>query len=145
MYDGAVVQVGTPVELFNRPNHTFVGYFIGSPGMNVLPCELDQGRPVFHGHLLDTRHPASGDLGGKLEIGVRPEFVHFADHGIPVQIEKVEDLGRYQVVTAMHESDTIKMVVGEDEQVPAENPQIAFDPDYTRIYHDDWVVGGQAP
>ncbi|MGD8350493.1 MAG: ABC transporter ATP-binding protein, partial [Gammaproteobacteria bacterium] len=41
MYDGAVVQVGTPVELFNRPNHTFVGYFIGSPGMNVLPCELD--------------------------------------------------------------------------------------------------------
>ena len=32
MYDGTVVQVGTPVELFNRPNHTFVGHFIGSPG-----------------------------------------------------------------------------------------------------------------
>jgi len=144
MYDGAVVQVGTPVELFSQPNHTFVGYFIGSPGMNVLPCELDHGRPVFHGLPVDTRHPASGDLGGKLEIGVRPEFVHFADRGIPVQIEKVEDLGRYQVVTALHGSDTIKMVVGEDERVPSENPQIAFDPEYTRIYHDDWVVGGQA-
>ena len=144
MYDGSVVQVGTPVELFNRPNHTFVGYFIGSPGMNVLPCSLDHGNPVFHGHPLATNHPAAGDLGGKLEVGVRPEFVRFADDGIPVRIEKVEDLGRYQVVTAVHESDTIKMVVGEDERVPSENAQIAFDPEFTRIYHDDWVVEEQA-
>jgi len=70
--------------------------------------------------------------------------VHFSDSGIPVRIEKVEDLGRYQVVTAVHEADTIKMVVGEDEQVPSENPQVAFDPEFTRIYRDDWVVGEQA-
>ena len=36
MYEGAVVQIGTPAELFERPGHTFVGYFIGSPGMNLL-------------------------------------------------------------------------------------------------------------
>ena len=41
MHEGAVVQIGTPVELFERPRHTFVGHFIGSPGMNVLPCEID--------------------------------------------------------------------------------------------------------
>ena len=35
---GEVVQIGTPVELFETPQHTFVGHFIGSPGMNVLPC-----------------------------------------------------------------------------------------------------------
>ena len=40
MYDGSIVQVGTPVELFNKPNHTFVGYFIGSPGMNFLGCKM---------------------------------------------------------------------------------------------------------
>ena len=39
MHDGRVVQIGTPQELFERPEHTFVGYFIGSPGMNVLPCD----------------------------------------------------------------------------------------------------------
>ncbi len=144
MVDGAVVQVGTPVELFNQPNHTFVGYFIGSPGMNVLPCTLDGGQPVFHNHLLSTTYPASADLDGKLEIGVRPEFVRFSDDGIPVEIEKVEDLGRYQVVTALHEDETIKMVVGEDETIPAESPKIAFDPNFTRIYHNDWVVGGPA-
>ena len=41
MIDGQVVQAGTPVELFERPRHTFVGHFIGSPGMNVLPCAVD--------------------------------------------------------------------------------------------------------
>ncbi len=144
MYDGAVVQVGTPVELFNRPNHTFVGYFIGSPGMNVLPVKLDGGQPVFHNHLLSTTYPAGADLDGKLEVGVRPEFVRFSDEGLPVEIDKIEDLGRYQVVTALHEDETIKMIVGEDERIPAESPKIAFDPDFTLIYHNDWVVGGPA-
>ena len=41
MYEGEVVQLGTPQELFERPAHRFVGYFIGSPGMNFLPCRLD--------------------------------------------------------------------------------------------------------
>ncbi len=38
MNDGRAVQIGTPAELFDRPEHTFVGYFIGSPGMNFLPA-----------------------------------------------------------------------------------------------------------
>jgi glycerol transport system ATP-binding protein len=39
MHEGQIVQTGTPVELFEKPKHTFVGHFIGSPGMNILPCE----------------------------------------------------------------------------------------------------------
>ncbi len=73
---------------------------------------------------------------------MRPEFVRFSDDGIPVEIDKVEDLGRYHVVTALHEDETIKMIVGEDEVIPLESPRIAFDPEHTRIYHNDWVVGG---
>ena len=140
MYDGGVVQVGTPVELFNRPKHTFVGYFIGSPGMNVLPCKLENGQPVFANNLLSSGYPADADLSGKLEIGIRPEFVRFGDDGIPVEIQKVEDLGRYQVVTVKHEAEQIKMLVGEDEAVPSESPMIQFDPENLHIYRDDWVV-----
>src|SRR5258707_7601275 len=40
MHDGRVVQSGTPAELFEKPAHTFVGYFIGSPGMNIVPAEV---------------------------------------------------------------------------------------------------------
>ncbi|MEM9840946.1 MAG: ABC transporter ATP-binding protein, partial [Pseudomonadota bacterium] len=46
---GEVVQIGTPVELFERPAHTFVGHFIGSPGMNVLPAEVRDGGAFFAG------------------------------------------------------------------------------------------------
>ncbi len=142
MYDGWIVQVGTPVELFNHPNHTFVGYFIGSPGMNVLPCALDNGKPVFQNHQLDTDYPVDNGLQGKLEVGVRPEFVDFSDDGIPVAIDKVEDLGRYQVVTVNHEDIAIKMIVNEGDSIPSESPKISFNPRYTRVYHDDWAVGG---
>jgi glycerol transport system ATP-binding protein len=141
MYDGGVVQVGTPVELFNRPRHTFVGYFIGSPGMNVLPCTLDHGQPVFANRRLESGYATNAEPGGKLEIGIRPEFVSFSDDGIPVAIEKVEDLGRYQVVTVRHESEQIKMVVGEDQDIPAESPKIHFQRDHLHLYHDDWAMG----
>jgi len=140
MYDGGVVQVGTPVELFNRPSHTFVGYFIGSPGMNVLPCTFDRGQPVFANHRLAPEYPFDTDPGGKLEIGIRPEFVSFSDDGIPVAIEKVEDLGRYQVVTVRHEAEQIKMVVGEDHAIPAESPRIHFQREHLHLYRDDWAV-----
>ncbi len=140
MHDGSVVQVGTPVDLFNRPQHTFVGYFIGSPGMNVLPCSLDGGRPVFANNLLSSGYPADTDSSGKLEIGIRPEFVRFSAEGIPVEILKVEDLGRYQVVTVRHAAEEIKMVVGEDQPIPGESPHIEFDPAQLHLYRDDWRV-----
>ena len=44
MHDGRVVQSGTPAELFDKPAHTFVGYFIGSPGMNIVPAEVQRPR-----------------------------------------------------------------------------------------------------
>lgn len=140
MYDGTVVQVGTPVELFNRPQHTFVGYFIGSPGMNILPCTVDNGQPVFLNNPIQMSSPISKALNGKLEVGIRPEFVDFAEDGIPVNIEKVEDLGRYQVVTLKHESEVIRMVIGEDQVIPTENPRVQFNPEHTMVYCDDWVV-----
>jgi glycerol transport system ATP-binding protein len=144
MYDGTVVQVGSPVELFNQPQHTFVGYFIGSPGMNILPCTIDQGQPVFYNNLLKTSCPVSGDLNGKLEVGIRPEFIEFVSDGIPVTIEKAEDLGRYQVLTLKHESEVIKMVLKEGQAIPTESPKIQFNPTHTRVYCDDWVVEGSS-
>jgi glycerol transport system ATP-binding protein len=54
MYEGEVVQIGTPEELFNEPAHTFVGYFIGSPGMNVIPAR-SAARPQGSGHQIGSR------------------------------------------------------------------------------------------
>ena len=49
MNEGQIVQTGTPVELFEKPKHTFVGHFFGSPGMNILACEIKNGEVNFSG------------------------------------------------------------------------------------------------
>ena len=86
MHEGTVVQIGTPVELFESPKHTFVGHFIGSPGMNVLPCEIDQGAPILAGWKIEVETRVEQTMGGaRLEIGVRPEFVSFSSDGPPYQ------------------------------------------------------------
>ncbi len=141
MHEGTVVQIGTPVELFERPRHTFVGHFIGSPGMNVLPCVVEDGRPVFAGRPIPTAHAvATHDGGARLEIGVRPEFVSFAADGIPVEIDRVSDAGRYRIVDARHGGHVIKLLVPEGEALPADGAHIHFDPGHTQVYADGWMV-----
>ena len=142
MHEGSVVQVGTPVDLFERPQHTFVGHFIGSPGMNVLPGQID-GTKVLLGSTAvgkvskDLELPESSD---EVEIGVRPEFVKFANKGVPVQVTKVSDAGRFQIVETRHEDNIIRLLVPEGKPVPSENAKLAFDPAYTKVYVNGWAV-----
>ncbi|HJS37942.1 MAG TPA: ABC transporter ATP-binding protein [Burkholderiales bacterium] len=142
MHDGAIVQVGTPVELFERPRHTFVGHFIGSPGMNVLPCEIEAGQARFAGVPL----AAAGRVapGARTEIGVRPEFVRFADQGVPVRVARVADGGRHQIVETRHGDTVIRVLLKEGERVPGEHARLAFDPAFTRLYVDGWMAGEAA-
>ena len=141
MHDGTVVQVGTPVDLFERPQHTFVGHFIGSPGMNVLPCQIADGVARFAGNALPLASSAMPEADAeRIEIGVRPEFVRFDDAGFPVEIVKVDDLGRYQIVELRHDQYSIKMVADEDAVIPSERPRIVFDKSHTRLYADGWLV-----
>lgn len=141
MQEGEVVQIGTPVDLFERPHHTFVGHFIGSPGMNVLPCQVEQGRPVYDGVLLDTENDIRvEDPTARLEIGIRPEFVSFASQGIPVQVEKVSDAGRYNIVEARHGEDIIRLLVPEGDQVPSDAGFLKFDSLHTHVYGNDWMI-----
>ena len=83
MYGGQIVQFGTPRELFERPGHTFVGYFIGSPGMNLIDVQCCEGGVRFADTLLplsDALNQRLAELDGKrLQVGIRPEFVHVWD------------------------------------------------------------------
>ncbi len=144
MNEGQVVQVGTPVELFERPQHTFVGHFIGSPGMNVLPCRVENRTAMVDGVSIETANAADcrDDQSGRLEIGVRPEFVSFADEGLPVRVEKVSDAGRFQIVDTRHEGHKIKLLVTDADSIPSDGAFLRFDPRFTQVYHEGWVIGG---
>ncbi|HSS66459.1 MAG TPA: ABC transporter ATP-binding protein [Gammaproteobacteria bacterium] len=141
MNEGEIVQVGTPVELFERPGHTFVGYFIGSPGMNVLPCEVSDGKFAFAGQEIEAANAgAYRGNGGVLELGVRPEFVTFAADGIPVDIVKVFEAGPHRIAETVHAGHVIKVLVPEGRPIPDDGARLRFDPAHTQIYQDGWIV-----
>ncbi len=81
MYDGQIVQIGTPAELFERPRHTFVGYFIGSPGMNVLPARIDGSTATIGSETIALNFRPEIKAGAKTELGIRPEFVSTRSRG----------------------------------------------------------------
>ncbi|WP_298846355.1 ABC transporter ATP-binding protein [uncultured Ruegeria sp.] len=139
MQDGEVVQIGTPVELFERPQHTFVGHFIGSPGMNVLPCEAKGDRAIFEGHEVMLEGPTHGD-GGRTDLGIRPEYVGFGETGIPAQVTKVSDIGRHFVVSAMVGNTPLKAVVEHNAPNPGSHVFLKFKPEHSRVYRDGWIV-----
>ena len=143
MYNGEIVQIGTPAELFERPRHTFVGYFIGSPGMNVLPAKIDGTSVDIGGQTLSLGFAPQIASGAKVELGIRPEFVRLGREGMPVTISKVEDIGRHKIVRASFANQPIAIVVNEDGDIPAE-PKVTFDPGGINIYADSWRVGGEA-
>jgi glycerol transport system ATP-binding protein len=141
MNAGEVVQIGTPVELFEQPQHTFVGHFIGSPGMNVLPAAIENGRALFDGQPVEVANPVAS-AEGVLELGVRPEFVRFAPTGIPATVTNVADAGRYRIVDTQSGGHRIKLLVDEGEPIPSGTVHLGFAPGQARLYRDGWLIGG---
>lgn len=148
MYDGEVVQLGTPQELFEAPAHRFVGYFIGSPGMNFLGAHLvadglgiDGTEIVLGGHWAAEarRRPRS-----RLAIGIRPEFMgvaaHPRDDAVPAKLVAVQDLGNFKLVKARLGPHEVIAKIPEDQPVPADRAHLVFQPEWTRLYADDRLV-----
>jgi glycerol transport system ATP-binding protein len=104
MTRGRAVQIGSASDLFERPHHTFVGHFIGSPGMNFLPARSDESGVSVAGQIVMPPNAALNGSGGALELGVRPEYVVLAAPGSPGSISgevtRTQDIGTYWLVTA---------------------------------------------
>lgn len=141
MFDGRVVQMGTPQELFETPEHTFVGYFIGSPGMNVLDAKVTGDTAVLAGtEILLGR--GFGPLKGKTELGVRPEFTSLkaGDEGLPVTIKRVEDVGRHKIVRADFHGTEINIIAEEGTNISPDMNRVIFDTAGINVYSDSWRV-----
>ena len=141
MHDGRVVQIGTPQELFERPAHRFVGYFIGSPGMNFLPAEIAGSSARLAGgttlSLSGHYAPASG------AIGIRPEHLFLTDRGgLPVTIRRIEDVGRHRLIRAKFQGAPLNIVAPEG--LPIDGlPRVGFDARRINVYVGDWRVAPQ--
>jgi glycerol transport system ATP-binding protein len=117
MTRGRAVQVGSPADLFERPSHTFVGNFIGSPGMNFL-----KARMVLDGlHIGAQVLPVPASLGlplGEIKLGIRPEYVALAaaqtPGALPMVVSQVQDVGTHFIVTAQYDGQVVKARLGTD-------------------------------
>ncbi len=153
---GVILQVGTPKELFDRPQHTFVGTFIGSPGMNVLSCRFDGEAALIGEHRIaldaNTRLIASQkklEIAAKnnisLELGIRPEALTLsadASSGIPAEVVAIEDLGRHSLVRLSLAGQPLCALINEGEVVPA-TVYVSFDLAKTLLYADSLLVDQQ--
>jgi glycerol transport system ATP-binding protein len=139
MKDGDIIQTGTPEELHSEPESPFIGYFIGSPGMNVLDCTLEGETLNLDKFSIGLSSGLTAKLsphGNQFRLGIRPEFVQVSQEQhegwFPFTVLVVEDTGAYKVLTLTLEDLKIKarvselMVVHEDEQVWVDFPEDKF-------------------
>ena len=113
MHDGIVEQIGTPLELFDRPGNLFVAQFIGSPAMNVFKGVVQNGQVSALGAswpMPPTAAPVAN--GTSVHYGVRPGDLELASSGIAAKVVVVEptgaetelvlDIGGQQFTLVMH-------------------------------------------
>jgi glycerol transport system ATP-binding protein len=147
MYEGEIVQVGTPEALFERPEHTFVGYFIGSPGMNIAPCKLQGNKVLIEGHeIILDRHYKDQVPSAKIEVGIRPEYLSLAqphEQGLPVKIIKVDDIGRHKIARVALNSHEFHVVMPELSGMTGDKASLVFDTAHTNIYVNDHLIAGE--
>jgi glycerol transport system ATP-binding protein len=151
MHAGQIVQFGTPRELFERPRHTFVGFFIGSPGMNLIEVRAEAGGVAFGDVYLPLapgvlrRLPALS--GKRLHVGIRPEFVQVAaeprEGMLIAEVEHLEDLGTYKILTFRLAGQRLKARLAEEEPAPAGRVWISFPGQWLMLYADDLLVEGE--
>ena len=140
MHEGQIVQTGTPVELFEKPKHTFVGHFIGSPGMNILPCKINNGEVNFSGQKIKSHKTIKKSNFKKTQLGIRPEFISFSSNGIPVKIKRVSNTGRHKIIDTESNGGNIKILSNSSTEIPSESAHITFNQKYTYVYGDNWII-----
>jgi multiple sugar transport system ATP-binding protein len=119
MHDGAVEQVGAPLELYDRPINRFVAGFIGSPAMNFIEgriaadassVETPQGDRLAIGAIpIEAGHP--------VVYGIRPEHLELADDGIPADVVVIEPTGSETQIVARHSCGEIVAAFRERHQI----------------------------
>jgi multiple sugar transport system ATP-binding protein len=101
MHDGVIEQIGSPLDLYDRPANLFVAGFIGSPAMNLMAGKLDGTAFTSDDGTKITLAKGVGNAAGKpVVLGVRPEHFSLDPQGLPAEILTVEPTGSETQVVA---------------------------------------------
>ncbi len=154
MTRGRAVQIGSASDLFERPQHTFVGHFIGSPGMNFLPAQADaSGVSVAGRRVMAAHHQLDGSAA--ITLGVRPEYVALAaadaPGAVPAVVTQAQDIGTYWLLSARVgdgvDAPLVRARLGTDHAVPkiGDAVWLSLVGTHTCFYRNDELIAGVAP
>jgi len=140
-------QVGTPLELYTRPQNEFVAQFIGSPAMNLLPGEIvgtgeQTTVKLASGGVAVSNAPSKpADKGLKVNVGVRPEDLEQTD-GEALYVGKVNITEALGEVTLLHfdrvgeEDAMLAKLPGIHQNVRGTTVNLRADPEKVQVFHD---------
>jgi multiple sugar transport system ATP-binding protein len=142
MHDGVIEQIGTPLELYDRPENLFVAQFIGSPAMNVVHGTLRRANGAAHVETPDgVRWPlgsGAGADGQAVTYGVRPDHLQLAgsaERGVPGEIVVVEPTGsETELVVKIGEAQVIVETHGRPALNPGDKVTFAVDPGNVHLF-----------
>ena len=121
MRDGRILQVDTPMLVYDRPGDVFVAQFIGTPPMNVLTGRMGQRDVELEGHRLPIAAQDGYQPGEMVSIGVRAESIvvthEQSDDAMPAEVGVVEPLGSHLLLTLTLGSQIVKVATRTDFQV----------------------------
>ncbi len=133
---GRIVQVGTPHELYNKPNNVFVAQFIGSPKMNIMPCRVEGSHYVLN----DARGGVCSSLvEAATQIGVRAEHITLTAKGdgqCDGTVEVVEYLGAdtFLVLNCAALGQVSVRLPGDTTYKPGNEVGLVFNADHTVFF-----------
>ncbi len=150
MRNGDIEQTGSPHELYAEPASQFIGYFIGSPGMNFLEVEVRDASIFFKGQNIGESHASiDGDLtdAKTTTLGIRPEHVMVtsakSSQGLATLVGLVEDTGAYKILTLEVEGVALKARVSESMTMrEGDSVWVTFPTDACSFFQDARRVGG---
>lgn len=143
MKDGVVQQVGTPLELYDRPANVFVASFMGSPEMNFLEGELAGSLGALSFRAADLNLPLPPPLSlatgaTAVRLGIRPEHIQQARGGTPdgtLRVVRVEQFGAQTYVCGMFHGARLNALLERDDAIiPADEVPIRFRPDCLHLF-----------
>jgi multiple sugar transport system ATP-binding protein len=142
MHDGIVEQIGTPLDLYDKPDNLFVAGFIGSPAMNFLKGRVKaNGSAGFEGPNgvklpLGNNAPSASD-GRPAVYGVRPEHFTIADDGAEAEIVVVEPTGSETQVFAKLGGEEVVAVFRERHRFePGDKVRLKPDPSLVHLFDE---------
>ena len=140
MHGGVAQQIGTPLEVYDRPENLFVATFIGSPSMNVIAGQIADGHFNAPGVRLECPKLVSGEV----QLGVRPEHLRIAPSGCPTGIEGkvgvVEHLGSETIVELLTGGPTVTVRIPRTDNIRSdEHLRVTTEPRHIHIFGEDGV------